>query len=169
MEQATFGLGATESGATIFSGTNSNTAVPSANLGVDNAFEAVGVPVPPSTVNTNLFIFGGTLTNPETVRISTSNPPVFITEAMLDVEGAEQRGLSNKVFTHFNYTWTDRDKWVPYLGAGFSAEFGNHCGSGDDCNTTPVVTNNNNSGCSSCKKCALTQWGVEIKGGVSFH
>jgi hypothetical protein len=168
-----FGLSATENGATIFNGTNIAKATaaqpPLSNPGVDNAQFAVGNAggtTPPTDIN--LFVFA----NPAaTTQISTSNPPVFISIDDLDVEGAEQRGLSNKVFTHFNYTWTDRDRWVPYVGAGFSAEFGNHCGSNDDCNNTPVVTtpSNNNSGCNSCKKCALTQWGVEIKGGVSFH
>ncbi len=159
----TYGIGATESGATIFSGTNiGKTASSLSNPGIDtpiNAVAAAGSENPG-----DLFIFGdigGTI-------IQTSNTPVFISIYDLDIEGAKQRGMSNKVFTHFNYTWTDRDRWVPYVGAGFSAEFGSHCGNGD-CNSTPVVVNNNNSGCNSCKKCALSQWGVEIKGGVSFH
>ncbi len=161
---AQFGLGATESNATIFAGTNGGPTAGLTNPAVDNFFPAVGNL--DGTTPTNLFVFGGTPEAPSTTRINTSNTPVFISIDDLDIDGAQQRGLSNKVFTHFNYTWTDRDKWVPYLGAGFSAEFGSHCG-GDDCATTPAVTSD--SDCNGCKKCALSQWGVEIKGGVSFH
>jgi len=172
---AIFGLGATESGATIFTGTNAVAANaaspvgnPLTNLGIDTATAAL---VPATPTNIPLFVFNA---NPAIeTPIKTSTTPVFISINDLDVEGAKQRGLSNKVFTHFSYTWTDRDRWVPYFGGGFSAEFGDHCGGNDDCNPTTVTTvttnNNNGSGCNSCKKCALTQWGVEIKGGVSFH
>lgn len=158
----TFGLGATESKATIFTGTNVGFAAPAglSNPGIDNPIPAVAAV---GSANPGpLFVFG----NIGTEVINTSNPPVFISIDDLDVEGAEQRGLSNKVFTHFNYTWTDRDKWVPYVGVGFSAEFGKHSGN-DDCSTTPVTTSSND--CSSCHSCALSQWGVEVKGGVSFH
>jgi len=184
--QFAFGLGATEMGgtsssalgATIFNGANARVASaattaptnnPFSNPGVDNAFKAVGVPVPQSTTNTDLFVFGGTPTTPSTTRINTSNPPVFISLSDLDIEGARQRGISNKVFTHFSYTWTDRERWTPYFGGGFSAEFGNS-GCHEDCSTpTTTPTTNNNNDCNSCKNCALSQWGVEIKGGVSFH
>jgi hypothetical protein len=167
-----FGLSATESKATIFSGTNIGQAAPSlSNPGIDTPVAAVGNAggtTPPTPIN--LFVFNA---DPAIdLPINTSSTPVFISIDDLDIEGAKQRGLSNKVFTHFNYTWRDcSDRWVPYLGAGFSAEFGDHCGGGDDCNNnnTVVTNNNNNSGCNSCKKCALTQWGVEVKGGVSFH
>lgn len=158
---AFFGLGATENNATIFGGTNAGKTNPLANPGVDNAFPAVGNP------ETNLFIAGGTAAVPATIRINTSNPPVFVSVNDLDVEGAEQRGISNKVFTHFNYTWTNHEKWVPYFGVGFSAEFGSHSGNDDDNCSTSTTTSSNS--CSSCKSCALTQWGVEVKGGVSFH
>jgi hypothetical protein len=101
-----------------------------------------------------------------TPTINTSNPPVFISIDDLDVEGAEQRGLSHKVFTHFSYTWRDcSDRWMPYVGAGFSAEFGSHSGSGDDCETTTIECDT----CPSSLSCALSKWAVEIKGGVAFH
>ncbi|HSC25513.1 MAG TPA: hypothetical protein VLB80_04855 [Candidatus Babeliales bacterium] len=161
-----FGLGATESKATIFTGTNVGTTTPLANTGIDNAALAVGAPIPPATTNTDLFVFGGTVTTPSTTRINTSVQPIFISATDFDIEGAEQRGISHKVFTHFSYTWTDRDRWVPYVGAGFSAEFGSHSGSDDDCPTTTVTTTNN---CPSSASCALSKWAVEVKGGISFH
>jgi hypothetical protein len=166
-----YGLGATENMATIFTGTNAVAANaaspvgnPLTNPGIDTPIAAVA-----ATGSANpgpLFVFG------TTTPINTSSTPVFISIDDLDVEGAKQRGLSNKVFTHFAYTWTDcSDRWVPYVGIGASGEFGNHCGD-NDCNvtpTTPVTTTTNNNDCNSCKKCALSQWGVEIKGGFSFH
>jgi hypothetical protein len=159
-----YGLGATESAATIFNGTNSGFADPAlSNPGVNNAALANGNDG--ANVAIPLFIFGGTVAAPETVRINTSVNPVFISIDDLDVEGAEQRGISNKVFTHFSYTWTDCDKWVPYVGAGFSAEFGSHSGGDNDCSTTTVTCDP----CPSSVSCALSKWAVEIKGGVSFH
>jgi hypothetical protein len=163
-----FGLGATESKATIFNGTNSGFAQPAlSNPGIDTPTPAIGVV--PGGANVPLFVFNSdpTIDTP----IQTSTTPVFISLSDLDIDGARQRGISNKVFTHFSYTWTDRDRWTPYFGGGFSAEFGNS-GCGEDCSptstpTTTTTTNNNN--CSSCKNCALSQWGVEIKGGVNFH
>lgn len=181
-DDITFGLGATEMGgtassalgATIFTGANARAASaatpvgnPLANPGVDNAFPAVannaGTP-------SDLFVFPGVAVGG--TRINTSNPPKFISIDDLDIEGARQRGISNKVFTHFNYTWTDCcDRWTPYIGAGFSAEFGSSSCNSEDCPTTPTTTTttNNNNDCSSCRSCSLSQWGVEVKGGVSFH
>lgn len=154
-------LGATEGGvdgATIFTGTNVDETLPLANRGINNpqpAFTNVGV-VPPGTA-----LFEANSAN----AIDTSVPPIFISAADFDYEGAEQRGLSHKVFTHFSYTWLNHDKWVPYVGAGFSAEFGSHSGH-NDCDTTPAEDINN---CPKSVSCALSKWAVEVKGGVSFH
>lgn len=149
------GLGATESKATIFAGVNAG----QANANIDNATAAQYNPsgaTPPTLVNLTAF---GTTTN-----INTSSTPIFISLTDLDVEGAEQRGLSHKVFTHFSYTWRDcSDRWMPYVGAGFSAEFGSHCGGDCPDTTTDCDT------CPSSLSCALSKWAVEIKGGVSFH
>ncbi len=58
--------------------------------------------------------------------------------------GAQCRMLTNKFFTHLNYTWYDRC-YNPYLGAGGEVEFdASPCNSG------------------------LSQWGVWLKGGVVF-
>jgi hypothetical protein len=176
-----FGLGATETGATsstgatIFAGTG--TAVNSLNLNIGNAgidnilTPGVGADdsaTPPAPVP--LFAFAVATATP--TPISTSNPPIFITASSLDIKGAEQRGLSHKVFTHLSYTWKDcSDRWMPYVGAGVSAEFGSHSNFNNDCNTTTTTTTT----ASSCDTCpsslsiALSQWAVEIKGGVSFH
>jgi hypothetical protein len=149
--EVVFGLGATESQATIFQGVNAT----NVNNNIDTPTQAIGVLSPGN--NVTLFAFNTTDT------INTSTTPIFISIDDLDIKGAEQRGLSHKVFTHLSYTWTNHDRWVPYVGAGVSAEFGSHSGS-DDCNTT--------TDCEPCPKsvsCALSKWAVEVKGGVSFH
>lgn len=156
-----FGLGATESKATIFSGTG--TGLNPANLNIDpTVTPAVGNLNGAGAPGIDLFVFPGVATG---ARINTSSNPVFISIDDLDIEGAEQRGLSHKVFTHLSYTWRDcSDRWMPYVGAGVSAEFGSHSGS-DDC--APVTTDCDT--CPSALSFALSKWAVEIKGGVSFH
>lgn len=153
-------LAATASEATIFTGVNAGIN----NANIDNPVVAQANPsgaTPPVLVDLVAF---DTFPAP-TPTINTSNPPVFISINDLDIEGAEQRGLSHKVFTHFSYTWTNHDRWIPYLGAGFSAEFGSHH-KNDDCPTTTTSECNT---CPSSVSCALSKWAVEIKGGVSFH
>ena len=152
---AIFALGATESKANIFQGVNATTT----NANIDNAQAAQGNQNG-TDVKLPLFAFADPAA---TNAINTSVDPVFISIDDLDIEGAKQRGLSHKVFTHLSYTWTNHDRWVPYVGAGVSAEFGSHSGS-DDCNTTTDCD-----ACPSSVSCALSKWAVEVKGGVSFH
>jgi hypothetical protein len=153
------GLGATESQATIFSGTNAQvTGATLATTLTNNGVDAAVTPAVATGPNP-LLVFG----TPPAGVINTSVPAVLIAVTDLDVEGAEQRGISNKVFTHFSYTWTNRDKYVPYIGAGFSAEFGSH--SNGDCSTSTSTSTT----CPESVSCALSKWAVEIKGGVSFH
>lgn len=155
------GLGATESKATIFGGTGTGLNV--ANANIDTPVAAVFNPSGADpAVPVNLTAFG------TTTNINTSVPVVFISINDLDLEGAEQRGLSHKIFTHLSYAWRDcSDRWVPYVGAGVSAEFGSHTGH-DDCPTTTTTTPDCNT-CPSSLSWALSKWAVEIKGGVSFH
>ncbi len=164
-----YGLGATESKATIFTGTN---AAATFGTGVGQSLSNPNIDSPiPAVANSDgqglalpLFVFGSADT-----PIQTSDKQVFISIDDLDLEGAEQRGLSHKVFTHFSYTWRDcSDRWMPYVGAGFSAEFGSHSGNDDNCTTTTTTTTNCDT-CPSSQSCALSKWAVEIKGGVSFH
>lgn len=71
-----------------------------------------------------------------------SIPAVEVTSADLDKKSAESpKQISSKGFATMNYTWTDCD-WTPYLGLGAEVEGGNHE--------------------------TLKQWGVWIKGGISF-
>ena len=146
-------LSGTESMATIHQGTNAakaTDAMPAnTNPGVDN----------PQLAQTGNG-FGAEIIRPTIVtnpnQINTSIQPIFITQDDLNIEGAETRGSSNKIFSHFSYTWIDREDWIPYLGIGFDAEFGNHS------------DNNDTNGCDNRISCALSEWAVFVKGGVSF-
>ena len=174
-------LPATVSGATVFS----TASVGPANIGVDNAMLA--------TYNTGgLGVFNLLNVAPGlgSAQINGSNPAVPLVATDFNLDSGSTRGISHKVFTHFNYTWIDCEDWIPYVGIGASAEFGsvgegnnnNNVSSTTSCNTTCGTSCNTTCGtsscnttcgsdsdCSSCGNCALSQWAVWIKGGVSFN
>lgn len=186
-------LSATETGtcaapaATIYSGTNFTATNPysiarAANPGVDNAQFAYGDTTGGATEGA-LFVncitpTAAGLTNTQT---RTSIQAVFLDDTRLDVNGARRKALTNKVFTNFSYTWEDCDCWIPYLGIGGFAEFGsNNCNSNCDtscntsCTTTTACATTTACGTSDCdnggcRSCALSQWGIWLKGGVSFN
>ncbi|HRN77912.1 MAG TPA: hypothetical protein PLU71_01620 [Candidatus Dependentiae bacterium] len=153
-------LSATQSQATINAGTNGGT--PTLNPNVDNAQLAFGGPTPVVIDAARADVLGQT---------NTSIQPVFIKQS--DINFARTKGISNKVFANLGYTWVDREDWIPYLSVGFEAEFGsnsscdcadeccNDCGDCGDCGDCD--TNGN------CLKCSLSQWGVFVKGGLSFN
>lgn len=162
-------------GATIHSGTNNfvgpnpddggiNGLRPTQNPGVDN----------PAFAQTTADASGAEIVDRSVggLQIQTSLDPVLLTFADIDIEGAQTKGLSNKIFAHMSYTWNDCDDLLPYLGIGAKAEFGprkhdSKCftsNSGCAVQATPVI----NSGCTSCQRCNLSEWGVWIKGGVFF-
>ena len=177
-------LGATESLATICSGTNypvgTRTPLPGLNTGIDNPEYAYGNAtgtVPPYDALFNVTT-GGT---PATNQTSTSIQAAFLSTPNLDLQGARAKGMSNKLFTHVSYTWHDYGYcYVPYLGLGGKAEFaiGNK-----NCATTPCA---NSSGCivvidglntvaynsscdNGCRNSNISEWGIWLKGGVSFN
>jgi len=145
------------------------------NAGVDNA----GTPVTVATPAAGTLIVSNSTVSP--VNISASNPPVFIQQTDLDICNIT-KGLSNSVFTELNYTWIDRECWVPYLGIGARVEFGSN-GGNSNCNSNCNVNNNvvNNTGCNNscnnscnnncdgCGTCTATVWGIWIRGGLSFN
>ncbi len=136
-----------------FEGTALNTDV---NAGVDNATTPVQL--------SGQFV----VTEPSPaagVNIYASNQPIFITADNLDIQNVT-RGMSNSIFTELNYTWTDRECWMPYLGIGARVEFGNNSEGGTLVNTTPPAAD---SDCGSCGTCSVSKWGVWIQGGVSFN
>ena len=140
-------LSATESGATINAGTNNGSGI---NTGVDNSqFALFG------QVNTNV----GAVVSVDVIdQQKTSNNPVFIKSSDIDLCGARTSGLTNKIFTHFSYYW-DCECTQPFVGFGGMGEFASK--RSNNCST--VCDTNNN-----CQRCALSQWGVWIKGGFVF-
>ena len=100
-------------------------------------------------------------------QLYTSSDPILIQECNFKLIGS--RGISNKIFTHLNWGWNDRDEtnWTPYFGFGAEVEFGN---TSKNCfpnaNTMGYVPSCDNSCCSSC---ALTQWGIWMKAGTSYN
>lgn len=171
-------LSATQSNATIHSGTNVTTIInmipvtPNQNPVIDNRQWAVAGE---NEVATALL-----LDQPAGGQTGTSKDPVLITLSDIDFKGAQTQGLSQKVFTHFSYSWLDNEDWTPYIGAGAEIEFAqnsDHCD--EPCTTNPCSSACDNT-CSpqttcftceedNCQKCALSQWGVWIKGGISFN
>lgn len=156
--QTAIPLSGTESFATIHQGTNipkaANTTInPNTNLGVDNHQFAQTTAAGDIIITTTPG--GGT-------QVETSIQPIFITVDNLNLEGAETHGSSNKLFTHLSYTWLDREDWIPYLGIGVYAEFGNTGNDNHD-------NDNNSTSCNDKSvNCALSKWAILIKGGVSF-
>lgn len=78
----------------------------------------------------------------------------------IDYEGARSKGMSHKIFGHVSYAWMDREV-IPMIGLGVEAEFGRNdtCGS---CASSSTCSEN------CCNHVSFSQWGVLLKGGVSF-
>lgn len=147
-------LSATQSNATINAGTNLG--APN-NPNIDGAQPAFagGTPTQLKTSTTN------------TTQINTSIQPILITGSDLAI--VSTRGLSNKIYSHFSYSWFDNPHLVPYLGVGLFGEWGQN-GNDAPCSN---ITNNDTSSCSddcvmACGTCSLSQWGLWVKGGLSF-
>ena len=173
-------LSASEHQATIFAGTNDYSANPdtwSANNGIDL----------PNLAFSNNFPVGhdyqlythtiGTFTDPsDTIALATPvntsySQPIYIAECDFNTDGAKNSGLSNKLFAHIGYIWNQCTCWTPYFGVGGEVEFG-QCDKAGSCSTCNSSSQTNcihsHCGSSCCKTCSLSQWGVWLKGGISF-
>ena len=137
-------------GTNFFAGRNVAAAI--LNPSVDNAANATGDASSGGTANQPL----SAEPDAASITIQTSLNPVFLSSTAVDVCERTTRGMSSKLFTHFSYTWKDREGWIPYLGIGGEAEFGHN-----NCNTCETD-------CDQCISCALSQWGIWLKGGMSF-
>ncbi len=177
-------LSATQSQATVFGGTNnfnSTTTFWNANSGVDTPSQAFN-----GNTATSLGLATHEIGDTDTAlnqanwrQVLTSSPsPVLLTEADIDTDSARTKGYSNKVFAHLGYIWKDCECWTPYLGIGGEAEFGSHFNNCNDnchkpCATTSSTSCNtschNGDSNNNCAKFALSQWGIWVKGGVSFN
>jgi hypothetical protein len=147
-------LSATENSATINGGTNFVNGVTLAtgqlNLNVDNAQFAFDGP----NLQNYLSFTTPTPLGNASVNIKTSNPPIFVKSTDIDLSDTPS-ALTHKVFGHIGYNWEDCDDWVPFLGIGAEGEFNGKGGNGNN------GTNNRNA--------SLSQWGVWVKGGISFN
>lgn len=153
ISQPGIALSASESKATIYSGTDefSDPDTWSQNLHIDCPRPAFDMASPNDPLFTHA---NGTLTagNALWVPVNTSFPgPVFISEEDLDLKAAATRGISHKLFVNIGHLWHECNRWQPYVGLGSEIEWGSHsCCS------------------SSCCSCALSQWGIWFKGGISY-
>ena len=162
---ASVALSASQSNATINSGTNTaasgnlNTAIDNLQYAMfsiaDNADQLVAAPGNP----------GG-----PAFQQRTSNDPIFLSNNDIDINGARTKGLSHKFFAHLNYTWCECDDIVPFIGIGGKAEFGpRHAEPPCNPDNTICLTANSPFACPDCKpcqRCNLSEWGVWVKGGI---
>lgn len=89
-------------------------------------------------------------------QINTSIQPLFISLMDIDINSAATSGFSHKMFTHFNHTITTFGRSQAYIGLGSEIEFGRQAG------PPPAI------GDDKCINCALSCWGIWLKGGVSW-
>lgn len=170
-------LAATESQATIYTGTNfvgttaqcpGNTPANAAvitNKNIDNPQLATVTALP-----TNLDVYSSSTTQNADTQTRTSIPTVPLNIDQINFTGIHS--TSNKLFTNISYTWHNSSEcWKPFLGVGGSVEFASgescdqdNCSSGCEtaCNFDCGDTNGD------CVRCGVSQWSVWIKGGVAY-
>ena len=168
-------LSGTQCGATIHKGTNAGFTGDTCSVG-DSELRNCGVDNPVSasasdgSEHVNLVHTPGLNDTPGD-RIQTSLEPLFIN--CCDINLQRTRGISHKIFGNLSYTW-EKNSYTPYIGVGGFAEFGRVA----DCDVcTPEVSCDqqcDNSSCdqfccTKCLDCTMSQWGVWLKGGVSFE
>ncbi len=176
-------LSATEEDSSVFCGTNNANRTDinwTLNPGVDNAklaYDSNGNSLMNNTTGTTFAPIYSSF-NPQEVfsRNDTGH---------LDITGAQTKGMSQKIFGNFGYIWkTHPERFRPYLGLGGEVEFGKiatgcYCGASVACPIkypvdqpqppmTPCSCSICNKACTCCSQCAISQWGVWLKGGFSF-
>jgi len=88
--------------------------------------------------------------------INTSIQPQYISFSDIDKNSAATSGFSQKIFSHFNHKIAHGARVESYLGIGAEIEFGRQAG------PTPAI------GADKCINCALSYWGMWLKGGINF-
>ncbi|MGA9530591.1 MAG: hypothetical protein WBQ73_01740, partial [Candidatus Babeliales bacterium] len=163
-------LAATESSATICSGTNGGLTT---NLSIDNPTEATATNGSAEEISVNTTTSGDTQTR-------SSNPPIYLSSSDIGYNDNQTRLLSHTIFVHASYEWTACNDWTPFIGVGASYEFdGNDdacdtsCSSSSSCSGGSCSTSSSsNSACtissSCCHDAAVNQWSVWFKGGIAF-
>jgi len=177
-------MSASQSLATIYAGknyptltTDTATTGPTTNPRVDNP-KAAYYGASTTATDHDLKDAGGD-------AINTSIQPIFATKSLLNL-GKSPSMITHKLFLNFSYAWKDREEcedWVPFLGIGGEVEFAQDtdCCCDDCCNSCCSTSCgcNDNCGCGDCcnsccddccdsRRGGISQWGIWIKGGVSF-
>lgn len=157
-------LSATEQYATISNGTNYP-----ATGAVTNAQVQTGRRNP--NVDNAQYAFAGTAEVPlfATTSLANDNIKTSIQPELInpcDIALVGTRGISNKIYTQFTYSWLDHNRCIPFIGVGGMIEIGHR--STPICNTGHCQLSCATDCDSSCVNTATTQWGVLLKGGVSF-
>ena len=107
--------------------------------------------------------------------VYTSIQPVLLNENDIDYCSARSSGLSHKIFTHVSYTWDDYH-YAPYCGIGGKAEFASN-NNGATCAISPAVASAPSASttatcsaqnCCGCRKTNISEWGIWLKGGISY-
>ena len=94
-------------------------------------------------------------------QINTSLQSMLLSDADVCYKGVP-KAITNKIFTHLNYTFAACDNWTPFLGVGASAEIALSCNK-NICNGTPT------SNCGKNRGCAVSQWAVWLKTGIAYN
>ena len=158
-------LSATQSNATISGGSNfvAGQANPETNPNIDNPQLATG---DSSGGNANNQLLASRLLGAP--QVNTSIQSQFISFQDIDCDSSKTSGISHKLFTHLSYTWIDCEDWAPYFGVGAKVEFSQN----NSCRTSACP---DDSICDTkiceddCPRCNLSEWGIWLKGGVSFN
>jgi len=152
-------LSATESNADIHAGTNTPVGTPFdpaqiQNPNIDNPEFALF----DNTDATHAIVIAPNTNGGMATQQRTSNEPNFIKTTDINLEGAETKGISNRLFAHVSYNWDDRGCWTPYIGFGASYELAHS--DEEDCRDQLEDD--------ACQSCSFSQWGVWCKAGVTF-
>lgn len=164
-------LSATENKADIHSGTNTPIGTPFdattqyQNPGIDGGLNQWAFVATTDNTDQLTVLPGQTAdlsgTNAANTQQRSSITAIFIPAASIDLEAAETKGLSNRLFAHISYNWDRCDcDWIPFAGVGGFIELAHHAKNGD-CSDPDFDQ--------SCTTVAFSQWGVWLKGGISFN
>ncbi len=150
-------LSATESQATIYTGTNFprtgiGTKTPDAIIAQARRNPKIDNPLPAATTAGQYLVASIDDTSPDNI-IQTSLPPIPLSLADLDIMSGETRGLVQKIGTHLHRTW-ERDTITWFFGFGAQVDFGRAPGPTEkEERTTSVNT-------------AFSFWSISLKGGI---
>lgn len=112
------------------------------NPGIDNAYPAQ-IAAGAAAASTITYA-PGVAVNSQT---RTSKDPIFVKADDIDMSKTPS-AMSHKLFGHISYNWDDCEDWIPFLGVGGEIEWAGKYDS---------------------NYAAVSQWGVWIKGGISFN